>query len=112
MRKKCPYSELFWSAFSRIWNEYGTERYEVSLRIQSERRKIQTRITAKVSLCIQSECAEIRTRITPNGSLRIQSEFGKILTKLTPNMDTFHAVITTGICCLSIVPENRKPVVF
>ena len=23
MRKKCPYSELFWSAFSRIWTEYG-----------------------------------------------------------------------------------------
>ena len=20
---KCPYSELFWSAFSRIWTEYG-----------------------------------------------------------------------------------------
>ena len=23
LRKKCPYSELFWSAFSRIWSEYG-----------------------------------------------------------------------------------------
>ena len=23
MREKCPYSELFWSAFSRIWTEYG-----------------------------------------------------------------------------------------
>ena len=23
MRKKCPYSELFWSAFSRIRTEYG-----------------------------------------------------------------------------------------
>ena len=23
MREKCPYSELFWSAFSRIRNEYG-----------------------------------------------------------------------------------------
>ena len=23
LRKKCPYSELFWSAFSRIWTEYG-----------------------------------------------------------------------------------------
>ena len=21
--EKCPYSELFWSAFSRIWTEYG-----------------------------------------------------------------------------------------
>ena len=23
LREKCPYSELFWSAFSRIRNEYG-----------------------------------------------------------------------------------------
>ena len=23
LRKKCPYSELFWSAFSSIWTEYG-----------------------------------------------------------------------------------------
>ena len=23
LRKKCPYSEIFWSAFSRIRNEYG-----------------------------------------------------------------------------------------
>ena len=23
LRKKCPYSELFWSAFYRIWAEYG-----------------------------------------------------------------------------------------
>ena len=22
VRKKCPYSELFWSVFSRIWTEY------------------------------------------------------------------------------------------
>ena len=23
LHKKCPYSELFWSAFSHIWTEYG-----------------------------------------------------------------------------------------
>ena len=23
LRKNCPYSELFWSIFSRIWTEYG-----------------------------------------------------------------------------------------
>ena len=23
MRKKCPYSEFFWSAFFRIWTEYA-----------------------------------------------------------------------------------------
>ena len=43
-RKKCPYSELFWSVFSRIRTEYG---YSISLRIHSE-------------------CGKIRTKITPN----------------------------------------------
>ena len=23
LHEKCPYSELLWSAFSRIWTEYG-----------------------------------------------------------------------------------------
>ena len=45
MGKKCPYSELFWSAFSRIQTEYGEIRsispYSVRMR-------------------------EMRTRITPN----------------------------------------------
>ena len=39
--EKCPYWELFWSAFSHIRNEY----VEISLRIQSECGKMQTRIT-------------------------------------------------------------------
>ena len=39
--RKCPYSELFWSAFSRIRTECG----EITLRIQSEWGKMQTRIT-------------------------------------------------------------------
>ena len=45
LSKNCPYSELFWSVFP----PYGlnTERYRVSLRLQSE-------------------CGKIRTRITPN----------------------------------------------
>ena len=45
LRKKCPYSELFWSYFPAFG--LNTERYRVSLRIQSE-------------------CGKIRTRITPN----------------------------------------------
>ena len=36
LRKKCPYSELFWSAFSRIRTEYGEMRsispYSVRMR--------------------------------------------------------------------------------
>ena len=40
LRKRCPYLELFWSAFSRIRTEYG-----VSLQIQSKCGKIRTGIT-------------------------------------------------------------------
>ena len=38
LRKKTSYSELFWSAFSPHFPAFGvnTERYSVSLRIQSE----------------------------------------------------------------------------
>ena len=38
LRKMFPYSELFWSAFSPHFPSFGlnTERYEVSLRIQSK----------------------------------------------------------------------------
>ena len=42
--EKCPYSGLFWPAFSRIRTKY---------------REIE-------SLRIQSECYKLRTRITPN----------------------------------------------
>ena len=43
LRKKSPYSELLWSVFSAFG--LNTERYAVSLGIQSECRKIRTRIT-------------------------------------------------------------------
>ena len=45
LREKYPYSELFWSVFSRIRTEYG-----VSLRIPSEFRKIRTRITPNTDI--------------------------------------------------------------
>ena len=45
MCKKCLYSELFWSTFSAFG--LNTDRYGVSLRIQSE-------------------CGKMRTKITPN----------------------------------------------
>ena len=42
VRKKSPYSELFWSPFFPHFPAFGlnTERYSVSLRIQSECRKM------------------------------------------------------------------------
>ena len=43
-RRKYPYSELFWSGFFPHFPAFGlnTERYSVSLRIQSECGKIRT----------------------------------------------------------------------
>ena len=41
IHEKCPYSEFFWSILSAFW--LNTKRYFVSLRIQSECRKIGTR---------------------------------------------------------------------
>ena len=56
LRKKCPYSKLFWSTFSRIRTEYG------------EIRSIST---------IQSKCGKMRTRITPNKDTFIAGLFRK-----------------------------------
>ena len=28
LRKKCPYSEFFWSVFSHIWTEYGDSLFD------------------------------------------------------------------------------------
>ena len=47
LRKKCPYLELFWSAFSCIWTEHGA-------------------IQGIFSFRIKSKCGKIRTKITPN----------------------------------------------
>ena len=44
LREKCPYSEFFWSVFSRIF-ELAMERYSVSFRIKSECGKIWTKKT-------------------------------------------------------------------
>ena len=52
LRKKCLYSELFWSAFFPHFLAFGpnTERYGVSLLLGPNARK----------------CGKMRTRITPN----------------------------------------------
>ena len=46
LREKCPYAELFCSAFSRIRTKCGEVR--------------------SISLCIQSECGKMWTSVTPN----------------------------------------------
>ena len=59
-RKKCPYSEFFWTVFSRIRTEYREMRSipPYSVRLNTER--------CGVSLRIQSKCGKKRTRKTPN----------------------------------------------
>ena len=46
LRKNCPYSEIFWSVFSRIRPEYGD--------------------LLRIDLLIQSECGKIWTGKSPN----------------------------------------------
>ena len=46
MHEKCPYWELLWSGFPRIWVEYSG-----SLRIQSKCEKMPTRITPNTDTC-------------------------------------------------------------
>ena len=70
LRKKCPYLELFWSAFFLIRTEYGeiwsySGPHFPAFGLNTER--------YSASLLIQSEC-------------------GKMRTKVTPNRDTYHAV--------------------
>ena len=52
LRKKFPYSELFWSAFFPHFPAFGlnTETYEVSLRIQSECGKIRGKMRTRITL--------------------------------------------------------------
>ena len=73
LRKNCPYSELFWSAFFSHFSAFGlnTERYCVSLRIQSEYGEI--------------------LRISPY-SVRMRKNVGKMRPRITPNTDTFYVV--------------------
>ena len=61
LREECPYSELFWSVFSRIRIEYGE---------------------IQISLRIQSECGKIRTRISPNTDALRKDKIAKRLIKL------------------------------
>ena len=46
LHNKCPYSELPWSAFFRIWTEYGDTPY--------------------LTVFSPNECGKMQSRITPN----------------------------------------------
>ena len=56
LRKKCSYSEFFWSAFFSHFPAFGlnTERYGVSFRIQSECGKNADQINSEVGHVLHS----------------------------------------------------------
>ena len=85
LRKKHPYSELFWSVFSRIRTEYREN---------------------WVSLRIQSQCGKMRTRIIPNTgtfySVWIFFHLGAVLLPLSQKLDFFRH----QNCSVSIVPRT------
>ena len=53
LREKCPYSELFWFAFYRIWTEYGEilriSLYSVQMRENAEQNKFEYTFYAVIS---------------------------------------------------------------
>ena len=81
LRKKCPYLELFWSAFFPHFPAFGlnTERYSVSLRIQSE-------------------CGKMRTRITLNtGTFYTVILFEKMVLNIAFFKDFLHIILLTDL---------------
>ena len=57
---KCPYSELFWSAFFRIGTEYGETPYSVPMRENAG--KMRTRITPNTDTFYALNLINVPTR--------------------------------------------------
>ena len=74
LREKCPYSEFFWSVFSRIWTEYGGI-FRISL-YSAQMRKIRTRKFPNIDTFYAVE-ASLEEAVTMNCS--IKKSFLKIL---------------------------------
>ena len=64
LRKKCPYSELFWSSFSRIWTEYGEIRsicpYSVQMRENADQNNPkQEHFSRSEQQCVKFSCQSL-----------------------------------------------------
>ena len=76
MRKKCPYSELIWSAFPRICTEYGEipsiSPYSVQIRENSDQNNSEWKVISiaqKIQLSMRGffgKGEQIRSKQTPN----------------------------------------------
>ena len=104
LRKKCLYSELFWSVFSRIRTDYGE--IWISLRIQSECGKISSRITPNTDSfyavllmsCIMSlPTNDSKILNKPNIIFFIDSH---LCTVVVDKISSIHCVSKRSICCL------------
>ena len=90
LRKKCPYSELFWSAFFPHFPAFGlnTGRYSVSLRIQSE--------CGKVRKNTDQNNSEYGHFLRSVSSQKVLSQmFGRVLNVPPGNVN--HAITIHGI---------------
>ena len=80
LRKKCPYSGTFQSAFCHIRTEYGKP-YSVSLRFQSKCEKMRTRMTPNTdnfrAVCFSILCPK-KFKISKNGGSFLNLRFEKI----------------------------------
>ena len=90
--KKCPDSKLFWSAFSRIWTEYGKilRISPYSVRMQENAGKIWTRITPNTdTFCavIAWDSLRLDNRTIFGGKLMVVIKIKEILTT-NPTLNT------------------------
>ena len=59
LREKCPYSELFWSAFSRIRTEFGKIRTRITPNTDTFYSVIMAVITTVVMRCLGIPCRSV-----------------------------------------------------
>ena len=102
LRGKCPYSELFWSVFSRILTECGEVRCisPYSVRMWENR----TRITANTDTFYASECGYFHIRVA-----RITCEIGF---ELTINVHFAEVIKTVDIVLLYLSLSMKQTLNF
>ena len=83
LRRKCAYSELFWSAFfpHSDW-----------IRREMEYLSVFSPNAGKMLIRITPNTGNFYAKVISPCSLRIRENAGKMRTRITPNTDTFYAV--------------------
>ena len=116
LREKCPYSELFWSVFSRIWTGYGEilriSPYSVRMRENANQNKSEYRhFLRSVSQMLNFTLKVINTLHLEEAVIQMVEEkmiFIKeslIAKRLYPYEDS-----TLGTICLGVTMSKNKMV--